>query len=339
MKKIVLGTVCVVLVTAGLLWSAATTRNETVIWNFVNGIKIAGVSLSQDGLTTLANNSSIDDADGEGIFTLGRTTSGTVTVTAKDDNANAALTVKAGGTGNLVVGGTSSGTLRVNSGTNGTVLLGRSDAGTVTVTAADDDATAALTVLPGGAAALVLGGASTTSVTITADGAQNADLVVPANSIGGGEVSGVRFDLIFCGQADENGTIYLSPAAGINGATIGARPELAGATCDGLDGAVEATQDIVIFPNNAFKVMGMYCMQNGAEVLGAAETMIFTMRSAAADLTPTVTCTISAGETGCASLVGSTTNVAAGATVAMKLVMSSNNTDQDAWCSVSIMLQ
>ena len=190
-------------------------------------------------------------------------------------------------------------------------------------------------------AALTIGGTSTTSVTITADGSQNADLVVPANSIGGGEISGVRFDLVFCGQADENGTIYFSPAAGVNGVDLadGVDYSISGTACDGLDGATETTQDLILFPESAVKVMGMYCMQVGAEALGAAETMIFSVRSGAAELTPAITCTISEAQTSCRSLTGSTTNIAANGTFALKLVQSSNNTDQDAWCSVSIALQ
>lgn len=46
----------------------------------------------------------------------------------------------------------------------------RNDTGVVTITASDNDVTADLTVLPGGAAALTLGGANTTSVAVTTDG-------------------------------------------------------------------------------------------------------------------------------------------------------------------------
>ena len=53
---------------------------------------------------------------------------------------------------------------------DGTFDFTRDEAGTVTLTASDDNAVAALTVLPGGAEALTLGGASTTSTTITTDG-------------------------------------------------------------------------------------------------------------------------------------------------------------------------
>lgn len=54
--------------------------------------------------------------------------------------------------------------------TASTITFGRDDAGTVTLTARDTDATAALTIKPGGAAAMTIGGASTTSVDITTDG-------------------------------------------------------------------------------------------------------------------------------------------------------------------------
>lgn len=275
------------LLALGTVVYSQSVRRETVLWNFVNGIQIAGVGLSQDGLSLLANGESISNA------------------------------------------------------TDGTITLGRDDAGTVTVTAADDDATAALTILPGGAAALTLGGSSTTSVTVTADGAQDADFVVPANSVGGGEVSGVRMDLIFCGQAAENGTIYLSPAAGVNGVDLGDGVDysISSAACDGLDGATESTQDLIIFPEVAAKVMGMYCQQAGAEALGAGETIVLSVRSGELELTPAITCTISEGQRGCRTLTGSTTDIAANATWAVKAVMTSNNTDQDLWCSVSVMLK
>lgn len=363
MKKLILGLVAGALLAGAYdLYSAATYRNESVIWNFVNGVQVAGVSISDDGITQLANSTTISDAEGEGSITLGRPTSGAITVLTADDDADADLTIKAGGTGAMTLGAAGNtavtvttdggsivldGTIAfpnaetISNATNGAFILGRNDSGTVTVTAADDDSTAALTILPGGAAAMTLGGASMTSLTVTADGAQDADVVLPANSIGGAEVSGMRLDLVFCGQADENGTIYLSPTAGVNGVDFGDGVDysISGTACDALDGATETTQDLVIFPEVAFKVMGMYCQQAGAEALGAGETMVFTLRAGAADLTPTITCTISEAQRGCRSLTGTTTNVAANAAVAMKLVQSSNNTDQDAWCQVSIMLQ
>lgn len=122
--------------------------------------------------------------DVSGVFTLTRSTTGTVVVTAADDDTTAALTVRPGGAAAMTLGGASTtaitlttdgGSLivdgpNVSTGTGGTFTVKRSDAGTVTVTAADDDATAALTVLPGGAAAMTVGGASATKVDVITDG-------------------------------------------------------------------------------------------------------------------------------------------------------------------------
>jgi hypothetical protein len=104
-------------------------------------------------------------------------------------------------------------------------------------------------------------GGTDVSVTIAASSAQDSALTVPANSIGGAEVSGMRLDLLYCGQADENGTIYLSPTAGVNGVDLGDGVDysISGTACDGLDGATETTQDLIVFPDVAFKVMGFYC--------------------------------------------------------------------------------
>lgn len=182
-------------------------------------------------------------------------------------------------------------------------------------------------------------GLDTDTITSFSGTTGDSALTLPENSVGGAEVSGMPLALVLCGQADEAGTIYLSPAAGVNGVDLadGVDYSIAGTACDGLDGATEATQDLVLFPDVAFKVTGMYCMTNGT--LGAGETVIFAARSAAANLTPTVTCTVSVGETGCRGLTGSTTDVAAGATLAMQAVQTGDNVDDDLWCQLNIMLQ
>lgn len=200
---------------------------------------------------------------------------------------------------------------------------------------------AGVTFVSNVASAVTIGAATLASVTISTDGTGDGELVLPEGSVGADELTGMRMDLVFCGQAAENGAIYLSPAAGVNGVDFadGVDYSISGTACDGLDGATESTQDLIIFPEVAVKVMGMYCQQAGAEALGAGETMVFVLRSAEADLTPSITCTISEGQRGCRSLVGSTTDVAANATWAMQLTQTSNNSDQDAWCQVSVMLK
>jgi hypothetical protein len=182
-------------------------------------------------------------------------------------------------------------------------------------------------------------GLQTDSITSLSGTTGDSAMALPANSVGGAEVSGMPLTLTFCGQADENGTIYLSPTSGINGVDFadGADYSIAGTACDGLDGATEGTQDLVIFPEVAFKVMGMYCMTNGT--LGASEALTLTLRSAAANVTPSVSCAVGEAATSCRSLSGTTTDVAAGAAVAVRAVQVSNNSDDDLWCQVAIMLQ
>lgn len=79
--------------------------------------------------------------------------------------------------------------LDIGEATDNAFTLTRGSAGTVTLTAADDDATAALTVAPGGAAAMVLGTASTTAHTITADSTGDGELTVPGESIAAAEIT------------------------------------------------------------------------------------------------------------------------------------------------------
>ena len=122
------------------------------------------------------------DTRTEGTFLLHRANAGTVTFTVTDDNANATLSVQPGGTGGLTLGDSDS-TVTI-SGSGGLTLANgeslntdtddvfdftRDDAGTVTLTASDNDATAALTLDPGGAAALTLGSADVTSITAIVD--------------------------------------------------------------------------------------------------------------------------------------------------------------------------
>ncbi len=59
----------------------------------------------------------------------------------------------------------------ITNATDGAFLFTRDESGTVTITAADDNAVAALEILPGGAATMTLGGTSTTVLTLTTDGA------------------------------------------------------------------------------------------------------------------------------------------------------------------------
>ena len=159
----------------------------------------------------------------------------------------------------------------INTDTDDIFDFTRDDAGTVTITASDTDATAALTVLPGGAAAMVIGGASTTSVTITADGTADADLVLPAGSVSGTEISNStllpaddlypsRGQFTVCGDATtvNNNTVYYGPQSIIvSSATVGLARE-----CDttAAGNVTEGTADEPAYVATAFQVIGLDCI-------------------------------------------------------------------------------
>jgi hypothetical protein len=168
-------------------------------------------------------------------------------------------------------------------------------------------------------------------------GAQDSAVNLPANSVGGGEMSGVQFNVILCGQAAENAEIFLGPATTVLGGDASTDTSIGSAACDALDDATEATADAPLFANIPFKIMGLYCRTDGT--LGVGETVVFKTRSAEADTTPSITCTIGATQTDCRSLLGSTTNVAAGATVAISATQTSNNADDNLKCNMQIALQ
>lgn len=76
----------------------------------------------------------------------------------------------------------------INTDTDAVFDLTRNDAGTVTLTCSDDDATCAFTVRPGGAAAGTFGGASMTTFTVTTDGTGDGEVVLPTGSVSAGEI-------------------------------------------------------------------------------------------------------------------------------------------------------
>lgn len=310
----------------------------------MGGSSTTAITLTTDGGSLIVDGPNVSSGTG-GTFTVKRSDAGTVTVTAADDDATAALSVLPGGAAALTLGGASTtavtvttdgGSLivdgpNVSTGTGGTFTVKRSDAGIVTVTAADDDATSALTVLPGGASALTLGGASTTAVTVTTDGTGDAEVVLPVNSIGPTELTGFHQNLVICGDdAGAATTNYLGPSLP-SWKGDGSDYSLASTACDALDNTVEATADLVV-STLALKAHGMRCISDATQ--GAGESVVFTLRSAAADTTPVISCTIAEAATECRSNVATTTNIAAGATLAVKVVPTGDNAAGNVWCSV-----
>jgi len=103
------------------------------------------------------------DAASAGVCTGG---GGTLTVCEFDGSAWIVTSPSGGASGTWV--GANDGTL--TEAVAGTFTFTKDTAGTVTITAADDDAVAALNILAGGAAALTLGGATGTSVILDTEG-------------------------------------------------------------------------------------------------------------------------------------------------------------------------
>ncbi len=152
--------------------------------------------------------------------------------------------------------------------------------------------------------------------------------------------AGLAQDVILCGQQANAGTIYMGPAsgfaaAGLYSAGLTANDlsyAIGGTGCDALDNATEATADAPLYANNAFRVLGMFCEVSSSGANGVA----LTLRSAAADLSPTATCTVATGATTCAVALATPATVAAGATFALKVVNTEDLSLQDAWCSAKI---
>lgn len=186
---------------------------------------------------------------------------------------------------------------------------------------------------------MVIGDASMTSLTVTTNDTGNDQVLMPMNSIGfGREIVGVMSRVIFCGELAENSTTFLGPSTGSMGGN-GADLSIGSSACDALDNATEATADAPI-STLVTKVIGFRCVTDGT--LGASETLTFTLRTAAADVVTTdgaqttLTCALAAGETECRAIAGSTTNIAASATLAMQATEASNNADDNAWCEVMV---
>jgi hypothetical protein len=114
--------------------------------------------------------------------------------------------------------------------------------------------------------------------------------------------------------------------------------EIGGTACNAYDDGTEATADAPIvadFP--AFKVTGMFCRSSS----DAAQDQVLTLRSAAADVTPSVTCTIAGTgtATSCSTVTSTTTDIAAGATIAVKSVNGEDLSTQDVWCEVYFVIK
>lgn len=173
------------------------------------------LALQVDGNTAISVAATGDGAGAVGARTIQvGVSSAADTITIGDANADVSVTdanwsVSAAGAASFtsaLVNGTltlqNSETL--STGTDATFLFGRNDTGTVTITAADDDSTAALTILSGGAAALGLdtGGAAAVNI-----GNTNATSVSLCNSAACDTIeigTNTDADTITIGEANDN---------------------------------------------------------------------------------------------------------------------------------------
>ena len=168
-----------------------------------------------------------------------------------------------------------------------------------------------------------------------------AAVTTPANRLyfnGTPQFVGPLVDVIFCGDFASAGTVYTSPASGYASAPMndlgGSSFLLAGAGCSAEDSATETTADEVMFLNNAFKVLSLYCQVDSTGTGG----VLFSLRSAAAELTSPIQLKIATARTSAATNVVTTTDIAAGATVALRAVSYTDLSSNDFWCNAKIML-
>ena len=201
-------------------------------------------------------------------------------------------------------------------------------------------------------AGCVLGDSTTTSLTIVTDGSGTGEVVLPPLSISGSEIAAgaiavsklaenavaadalaaISDKITLCGDDANDGTIYFGPATA---AYLGGGGEhaIGGTACDALDSATEGTADAPIhagFPS--FKVTGMVCISS----TDAANDQVLTLRSAEADVNPSVTCTIAGtgSAVSCSTITATTTDIAAGATIAVKSVNTEDLSGADVRCEV-----
>jgi hypothetical protein len=162
-----------------------------------------------------------------------------------------------------------------------------------------------------------------------------ADLLTPSGAVYAGFVT----DVLLCGEQANDGTIYMSPVTGyasgqfyVDAATL--LYNQGGTGCNAQDAAAEADADEPMFANNAFKVLGMSCSVSSSGSNG----VLLNLRSATANLTPDVTITIATTDTTGVSAVVTTTDIAAAATFALRVINTENLSAEDAWCIAKILV-
>lgn len=171
------------------------------------------------------------------------------------------------------------------------------------------------------------------TLTVSSGGTGDAQVDLPENSIGPDEMAGVHDSIWTCGQLANNGTVFSGPVVQFLAGDYTTSFVMGGAGCDALENADEATADTPVgWANTAFKVTGMVCEVSSS----GANGVVLTARSAVANLTPSITCTVPTGQTTCSTTTGSTTDIAANATIAVRATDTENLSAEDYSCKIGI---
>ncbi len=135
-----------------------------------------------------------------------------------------------------------------------------------------------------------------------------------------------RVDITICGDGTtiNNNTVYYGPSmVPVAGA---------GRTCDitQAGNTTEATADEPALDATAFQVLSMDCLTADPGASGVS----FTLRSAAAASTPSVTCSVANTKKGCTANVQTTTAIASGATIAIAAASAGNQGTTPFVCTI-----
>lgn len=185
-----------------------------------------------------------------------------------------------------------------------------------------------------------IGSANNNSVSLTTDGTGDGEVVLPTGAVSTGEVLdgtllaaddafGSRGVLQICGDlvTINNNTVYYGPNRTVVATTA------SGMTCDtaAAGNVTEATADAPALEATAFHVLGMIC-----RTVDTNASVSFTLRSAEAATTPSVTCTTTDNQLDCAATQETTTQVASGATLAVAAASTSDVGTAAFVCNISI---
>lgn len=325
-----------------LIGSALTTNDVDAansVWGVSNGIRL-------EGATADANETTISPTDVGSDITVtvpggANASLALIGSTLTTNDMDVANSVWGSSNGINFEGSAADGSETTLSATNPTSdrsVVFADAGGTVMLSSLATNGADAANAVTGTSNGLLFEGASadTSETTVTLQD-PSADRTVTIPNASGAMNVGIVTDVVFCGQQANNGTIYMSPVRGFpEGAEYAnaASYIIGGAGCDTEDSATEGTADEILYANNALKILGMVCKVSSSGSNGVT----LNLRSAEGDLSPDVTITIATTNTTGATNTSSTTDVAAGATMALKVVNTEDLSTGDAWCIAKVLI-